>query len=147
MELTIKHFDELNAQELFDIYHSRVAVFVVEQNCPYQEVDEADRHAYHLTLRESGELLAYLRVVESGVLHDEVTIGRVLSLKRRKGYASILLKEAVRLAEERLGADIIRIEAQTYAMPLYEQAGFVASGEEYLEDGIPHKTMFRKKIE
>ena len=145
MKLTIKHFDELSAQELFEIYRSRVAVFVVEQNCPYQEVDEADRHAYHLTLQENGELLAYLRVVEAGILHDEVTIGRVLSIKRRKGYASILLKEGVRLAEDQLGASTIRIEAQTYAMPLYEQSGFVAIGEEYLEDDIPHVTMLRKK--
>ena len=108
-------------------------------------MDEADRHAYHLTLRENGELLAYLRVVEAGVLHDEVTIGRVLSLQRRKGYASILLREGVRLAEERLGADVIRIEAQTYAMPLYEKAGFVPVSEEFLEDGIPHVRMLRTK--
>ena len=145
MELTVKHFSELSAQELFEIYHSRVAVFVVEQNCPYQEVDEADRHAWHITLRENGRLQAYLRVVEAGVLHSEVTIGRVLSLQRRKGYASTLLEEGVRLAEEKLGADTIRIEAQTYAMPLYERAGFVAVSEEYLEDGIPHVTMLRKR--
>ena len=63
----------------------------------------------------------------------------------RMGYASTLLKEGVRLAEEKLGADTIRIEAQTYAMPLYEQAGFVAVSEEYLEDGIPHVTMLRKR--
>lgn len=145
MELTIKHFDELSAAELFEIYCSRVAVFVVEQNCPYQEVDEADRHAYHIVLRENGELLAYLRVVEKNVLCDEVTIGRVLSLKRRKGYASRLLTEGICVAEERLGADQIVIEAQTYAMPLYEKAGFVAVSEEFLEDGIPHVRMLRTK--
>ena len=145
MELTIKHFDELSAQELFEIYRSRVAVFVVEQNCPYQEVDEADRHAYHITLREDGELVAYLRVVEQNVLRPEVTIGRVLSLKRRKGYASRLLAEGIRVAEERLNADRIVIEAQTYAMPLYEKAGFVPVSEEFLEDGIPHVRMLRTK--
>lgn len=145
MELTIKHFDELSAQELFEIYRSRVAVFVVEQNCPYQEVDEADRHAYHITLREDGELVAYLRVVEQNVLWEEVTIGRVLSLKRRKGYASRLLSEGIRVAEERLHADKIVIEAQVYAMPLYEKAGFVPVSEEFLEDGIPHVRMLRTK--
>ena len=145
MELTIKHFDELSAQELFEIYRSRVAVFVVEQNCPYQEVDEADRHAYHITLREDGELVAYLRVVEQNVLREEVTIGRVLSLKRRKGYASRLLAEGIRVAEESLHADKIVIEAQTYAMPLYEKAGFVPVSEEFLEDGIPHVRMLRTK--
>ena len=145
MELTIKHFDELSAQELFEIYRSRVAVFVVEQNCPYQEVDEADRHAYHITLREDGELVAYLRVVEQNVLREEVTIGRVLSLKRRKGYASRLLSEGIRVAEERLHADKIVIEAQVYAMPLYEKAGFVPVSEEFLEDGIPHVRMLRTK--
>ena len=145
MELTIKHFDELSAQELFEIYRSRVSVFVVEQNCPYQEVDEADRHAYHITLREDGELVAYLRVVEQNVLREEVTIGRVLSLKRRKGYASRLLSEGIRVAEECLNADKIVIEAQVYAMPLYEKAGFVPVSEEFLEDGIPHVRMLRTK--
>ena len=145
MELTITHFDELSAQELFEIYRSRVAVFVVEQNCPYQEVDEADRHAYHITLRENDELVAYLRVVEQNVLREEVTIGRVLSLKRRKGYASRLLAEGIRVAEECLNADKIVIEAQVYAMPLYEKAGFVPVSEEFLEDGIPHVRMLRTK--
>ena len=145
MELTIKHFDELSAQELFEIYRSRVAVFVVEQNCPYQEVDEADRHAYHITLREDNELVAYLRVVEQNVLREEVTIGRVLSLKRRKGYASRLLSEGIRVAEESLHADKIVIEAQVYAMPLYEKAGFFPVSEEFLEDGIPHVRMLRTK--
>ena len=145
MELTIKHFDELSAQELFEIYRGRVAVFVVEQNCPYQEVDEADRHAYHITLRENDELVAYLRVVEQNVLREEVTIGRVLSLKRRKGYASRLLSEGIRVAEESLHADKIVIEAQVYAMPLYEKAGFVPVSEEFLEDGIPHVRMLRTK--
>ena len=145
MELTITHFDELSAQELFEIYRSRVAVFVVEQNCPYQEVDEADRHAYHITLRENDELVAYLRVVEQNVLREEVTIGRVLSLKRRKGYASRLLAEGIRVAEDRLNADKIVIEAQVYAMPLYEKAGFVPVSEEFLEDGIPHVRMLRTK--
>lgn len=145
MELTIKHFDELSAQELFEIYRSRVSVFVVEQNCPYQEVDEADRHAYHITLREDGELVAYLRVVEQNVLREEVTIGRVLSLKRRKGYASRLLSEGIRVAEECLHADKIVIEAQVYAMPLYKKAGFVPVSEEFLEDGIPHVRMLRTK--
>ncbi len=145
MELSIKHFHELTGEELFEIYRSRVAVFVVEQNCPYQEVDEADRHAYHITLREDGELVAYLRVVEQNVLREEVTIGRVLSLKRRRGYASRLLSEGIRVAEERLHADKIVIEAQTYAMPLYEKAGFVPVSEEFLEDGIPHVRMLRTK--
>ena len=145
MELTIKHFDELSTEELFAIYRSRVAVFVVEQNCPYQEVDEADRHAYHIALREDGELVAYLRVVEQNVLREEVTIGRVLSLQRRKGYASHLLTEGIRIAEERLGADRIVIEAQTYAMPLYEKAGFIPVSDEFLEDGIPHVRMLRTK--
>lgn len=145
MELTIKHFSELTAQELYEIYHSRVAVFVVEQNCPYQEVDEADRHAYHLTLKENGKLLAYLRVVEQNVLRKEVTIGRVLATERRRGYASRLLAEGIRVAEEQLHADKIIIEAQTYALPLYEKAGFVPVSEEFLEDGIPHVRMLRTK--
>ena len=145
MELIAKPFDRLTARELYEIFKVRMSVFVVEQNCPYQEVDEADRHAYHLALWEKGELVAYLRVVEQNVLRDEVTIGRVLSLRRRKGYASRLLAEGIRVAEEKLNADRIVIEAQTYAMPLYEKAGFVPVSEEFLEDGIPHVRMLRTK--
>ncbi len=141
MELTGKHFSELTTEELFDIYKLRVSVFVVEQNCPYQEVDSADKTAYHIWLKEDGELLAYLRVLPRGVVREEVSLGRVIAVRRRCGLGSRILAAGIRTAVERFGADCIVIEAQTHARGLYEKAGFVQTSEEFLEDGIPHIQM------
>ena len=141
MELTGKHFSELTTEELFDIYKLRVSVFVVEQNCPYQEVDSADKTAYHIWLKEDGELLAYLRVLPRGVVREEVSLGRVIAVRRRCGLGSRILAAGIRTAVERFGADCIVIEAQTYARGVYEKAGFVQTSEEFLEDGIPHIQM------
>ncbi len=141
MELTVKHFNELTAAELFDIYKLRTAVFVVEQNCAYQEVDDADKSAYHVWLHENGEILAYIRVLPKGVKFDDVSIGRVISAKRRQGFGTRILNEGIKVAKEKLGADIITIEAQTYAKGFYENVGFVRISEEFLEDGIPHIRM------
>lgn len=141
MELTGKHFSELTTEELFDIYKLRVSVFVVEQSCPYQEVDSADKTAYHIWLKEDGELLAYLRVLPRGVVREEVSLGRVIAVRRRCGLGSRILAAGIRTAVEQFGADCIVIEAQTYARGLYEKAGFVQTSEEFLEDGIPHIQM------
>lgn len=141
MELTGKHFSELTTEELFDIYKLRVSVFVVEQSCPYQEVDSADKTAYHIWFKEDGELLAYLRVLPRGVVREEVSLGRVIAVRRRCGLGSRILAAGIRTAVERFGADCIVIEAQTYARGLYEKAGFVQTSEEFLEDGIPHIQM------
>ena len=141
MELTGKHFSELTTEELFDIYKLRVSVFVVEQSCPYQEVDSADKTAYHIWLKEDGELLAYLRVLPRGVVREELALGRVIAVRRRCGLGSRILAAGIRTAVEQFGADCIVIEAQTYARGLYEKAGFVQTSEEFLEDGIPHIQM------
>ena len=141
MELVIKHFDELSTQELFEIFKLRVSVFVVEQNCPYQEVDDADKKAYHVYLKDETGIQAYLRVLPKGVTFDEISIGRVIAVKRRCGLGSLILSEGIKVAKERLGAESIAIEAQVYARKLYEKAGFVQSSSEFLEDGIPHIKM------
>lgn len=141
MELVIKHFDELSTQELFEIFKLRVAVFVVEQNCPYQEVDDADKNAYHVYLKDETGIQAYLRVLPKGVTFDEISIGRVIAVKRRRGLGSLILSEGIKVAKERFGAESIVIEAQVYARKLYEKAGFVQSSSEFLEDGIPHTKM------
>ena len=87
MELIQKHFSQLTTLELQKLYQLRVAVFVVEQQCPYQEVDAADVSAFHLWLQEGEEILAYLRVLPKGVNFDEVSIGRVIALRRRQGLS------------------------------------------------------------
>lgn len=145
MQIITKTFQELSTEELFDIYQLRVAVFVVEQNCPYQEVDEKDKLSIHMMLKEDERILAYLRVLPPGVSFPEASIGRVIAVERRKGYASILVKEAIRTALQTYHVDTLTIEAQTYAREFYEKLGFYQTSEEFLEDGIPHIQMQYKK--
>lgn len=141
MELCVKRFDQLTLDELYDIMELRVAVFVVEQTCPYPEIDGRDRGAYHVFLRDEAGIQAYLRVLDRGVSFPEVSIGRVIAVKRRQGLGTEILRAGIRTAVEKFGADAIRIEAQTYARSLYEKQGFRQVSEEFLEDGIPHIQM------
>ena len=138
METVVKHFSELTLDELYEILKLRAAVFVVEQNCAYQDLDEVDKDAYHVYIKDEGKLLAYLRVVDKNKRLDEVSVGRVISLKRRIGLGSKLLQIGLQTAKEKYGATVIKVGAQTYAKPFYEQAGFCQVSEEYEEDGIPH---------
>lgn len=141
MELVVKHFNELSRDELYEIYRLRVSVFIVEQNCPYRDIGEADRSAYHLWLEDEDGIVAYARVLPAGVLFDEPSVGRVISVKRRLGYGSIIVEEGKKVAMERFGASTIVVEAQVYARTLYEKAGFRQVSDMFLEDGIPHIMM------
>lgn len=141
MELICKHFTQLTRDELFQIYKLRVAVFIVEQQCAYPEIDDADQVAWHLWLQDGDGIAAYLRVLPPGTTFDAASIGRVIAVKRRQGLGSRIVAEGVRTARERFGAQTITIEAQTYARALYERAGFVQTSQEFLEDGIPHIRM------
>ncbi|MBE6877848.1 MAG: GNAT family N-acetyltransferase [Ruminococcaceae bacterium] len=140
MEIIVKTFHQLTTDELYEILKIRCAVFVVEQNCPYQDIDGTDKRALHLFLKdENGDIVSYLRIFEK----DENTaqIGRVVTAVRRKGYGTQLLKEAMVQAKQHFGKSRIYLEAQTYALPFYSAQGFVPFGEEFLEDGIPHIRM------
>lgn len=141
MQVIVKKFSELNTEELYSIMELRVAVFVVEQNCPYLEIDGLDRDAVHVWLEEDGKILAYLRVMDRGVESEYVSIGRLLAAERRKGYGTRILSEGISVAREYFGADRIYLEAQVYARGLYEKQGFKAVSEEFLLDGIPHVKM------
>lgn len=141
MNIQVKHFNELNTKELFDILKYRVEVFVVEQKCYYQEVDDYDKEAYHVFVYEDGILIAYARVLPKGLAFSEVSIGRVLSRHRRSGNGTKIMQAAINTAIEKFNADKIIIEAQTYAKKLYENLGFKQISDEFLEDGIPHIKM------
>jgi ElaA protein len=141
MQLIIKHFNELTTGELYDILAARAEVFVVEQNCAYQDLDGIDKNAYHLYYKENGKIVAYLRVIDKGERLDEVSIGRVISLKRRQGVGGELMRAGIAVAKEKFGATKIKVGAQTYAKPFYESVGFVQISDEYDEDGIPHVYM------
>ncbi|MBQ8343146.1 MAG: GNAT family N-acetyltransferase [Clostridia bacterium] len=138
MEKTVKKFDELTAAELYEILRVRAEVFVVEQNCVYQDLDGVDLEAYHVFLRENGKIVAYLRVVDKGKRLDEVSIGRVISLKRRQGVGGELMRLGLAVAKEKFGARVVKVGAQVYAKPFYESVGFTQISGEYIEDGIPH---------
>lgn len=120
MRLVIKQFSELTTEELFAIYKLRVSVFVVEQKCAYQEVDEVDKAAYHIWLEDDNGIEAYLRLMPEGVVCPETSLGRVIAVKRRCGMGSRIVSESIRFAKEKLAAKEIVIEAQTYVKKLYE---------------------------
>lgn len=141
MELYVKHYAELTRDELFDILAARSAVFVVEQNCVYQDIDAYDKQAYHVFLRNNDALVAYLRVIDRRNEGGEVMLGRVISLHRRCGLGSRIVQAGIAAAKEKFAAKRIRIEAQSYAIPFYAQQGFRQTSDEFLEDGIPHVEM------
>lgn len=141
METVIKHFQELTTNELYEILRLRAEVFVVEQNCVYQDVDNVDLDAYHVYLRENGEIVAYLRVIDKGKRLDEVSLGRVIARYRRRGLGSAIMKTGIAVAKEKFHAKRIQIGAQAWAQPFYESVGFRRISDEYIEDGIPHVYM------
>ena len=141
MELIIKRFEELTTKELYEILKIRVSVFVVEQSCPYQEIDDKDKQSFHVYLKDDDGIQAYLRVVDKGASFDEVSIGRVIAVKRRCGLGSKILSEGIKVAKDKLQATTIKIEAQSYAKGFYEKQGFRQISKEFLEDGIPHILM------
>lgn len=137
--MEVKSFDQLTTRELYEILKTRAAVFVVEQNCVYQDLDDIDFKSTHIMLYSDGELVAYSRVFkddESDLWH----IGRVLTTQRQKHFGLRIMEEAIRVAKEK-DAQLIEIEAQSYAIGFYEQLGFKVSSDEFILDGIPHRRM------
>ena len=141
METVVKRFEELTPEELYDILKLRAEVFIVEQNCVYQDIDDKDKGAWHVFLRDDDGLEAYLRVLDKGVAFEEVSIGRVVSRKREKGFGKMVMDAGIKAAVEKLGADRIKIVAQSYAEGFYQKSGFVTVSEEFMYDGIPHVYM------
>jgi len=139
MECIVKTFDQLTPREVYEILRVRTAVFVVEQTCPYQEADGVDYEAFHVWLQDERGIRAYLRAFS----RDETTaqVGRVLTLDRGKGLGMEVLQAGIRTVREQMDAEKIFIEAQTYTIDFYGKVGFRVTGEEFLEDGIPHVPM------
>ena len=143
---TIKRFDELTLDELYNILQLRNEVFIVEQNCVYKDLDGKDRSAWHLLAVEDGKLVAYTRILPPGVSYNDPAIGRVVtsSLKRRSGLGRELMKRSIEACEKLFGKISISLSAQVYLQSFYESLDFIVVGEEYLDDGIPHIKMSRK---
>ena len=142
----IKTFDDITTQELYSVIKARVNVFVVEQNCPYPDLDDYDQKAVHLWAENEGEILAYCRIFDKGIKYKETSIGRVITTEkgRAKGLGRQLIKYALEVIENRLHQTEVRISAQDYLLRFYSDFGFVDTGKKYLEDNLPHTEMFRK---
>jgi len=142
MNWELSKFEELTNQDLHDIFRLRVDIFVVEQNCPYGEIDGKDPQSLHLLYKKNGEIVAYARILPPGVSYDEPSIGRVIVAKqhRKTGLAHELLAQAVKVARANYHQPI-KIGAQAHLEKYYARAGFVKTSAVYLEDGIPHIEM------
>lgn len=141
MKQYIKRFDELTSAELYEILKLRNAVFIVEQNCAYQDIDGLDETAYHMWLEDENGIAAYVRLLPPGVRFDDSVIGRVIAVRRRSGVGSQIVRTAQSAVREVFGTDSVTIEAQVYAREFYEKLGFVQQSGEFDEDGIPHILM------
>ena len=139
--LHTKRFDQLTVDELYELLRIRSEVFVVEQNCVYQDLDRDDQEAVHLWLTEGGKVVALCRVCPAGTHMREVSVGRVITTERGKGYGKRIMLEGIAAAREHFHAKVIEIEAQEYAKGFYEQVGFRQSSDPFMLDGIPHIKM------
>lgn len=147
MDFVAKRFNELSLDEYHELLKLRCAVFLVEQQSPYQEVDDADKEAIHLYFRNGeGALGAYARVLPAGVTHPTASIGRVIAVDRGCGAGRRIMEEAIRIAQEELDADVITIEAQVQARGFYDKLGFVQTSDEFDDGGIPHIEMQLKRV-
>ncbi len=139
MSFVSKYFDELSTRELYEILKVRAEIFVAEQKCVYQDLDDKDYNSLHVFYEDDGKVRAYLRSFfkEPGV----VQMGRVLTLQHGTGLGGKLLKEGIEQSREKQHPERIIIEAQCYATGYYEREGFVICSEKFMEDGIPHVQM------
>ncbi len=149
LKISVKHYDDLTKDEFHDLIALRIEVFVIEQNCPYQEVDGLDKDAYHLILRSpkqegiGGHIIGTVRILKAGVSYKELAIGRVVSSPkfRGQGLGHLMMEACMKFIEDELGHQDIRLSAQTHLRHYYERYGFTTTGKDYLEDGIPHSEM------
>lgn len=139
MKTFIKEFEELDLNSLYNILKLRNEIFIVEQNCPYPDIDHKDQQSVHIFLEASGEIIAYLRIIPA----DVPAIGRVVVKQefRKKGYARKLMLKAIEKIKTDLKKSRIKLQAQFYLLEFYESLGFRQVSEIYLEDNIPHVDM------
>ena len=142
MEFVQKMFDELTNRELYEILRAREAVFVVEQNCPYYDIDGLDYPSLHMFYKdEDGSVQACLRIFEKVDEPGTMQIGRVVTVARGIGLGGKILHRAVQWIRENCDANGIYLEAQQYAIGYYAKEGFQVVSDPFLEDGIPHVQM------
>ena len=148
LEVFIKKFNELSIEEMYEILKLRVNIFVVEQKCPYEELDGKDDKCIHLFYKENDEIAAYLRIIPKGLSFDSVSIGRVCVKQeyRKQKLGRKIMEEAINYTENTLKEYKITVGAQEYLKDFYASFDFEKTSETYLEDDIPHLDMKREKL-
>ena len=142
----VKHFNELTVPEYHDLLFLRIEVFVIEQDCPYQDVDNKDKVAYHVFgTNNKNETVAVARILPKNVSYTEISIGRIAVDKNNRGtgIADDLMNTCFEFIEQQFGKQPIRISAQQYLLNFYNRHGFKQVSEMYLEDNIPHIEMLK----
>ena len=146
MKITVFKYQDLGQERLYEILKLRLEVFVVEQKCAYQDLDNKDEKALHLVGEENNKLIAYTRIFRKGDFFKNSSIGRVLVKKeyRNKDYGRIIMRRSIEKLKEDPKEEKIELSAQKYLLKFYSELGFEKKGEEYLEDNIPHVKMILK---
>ncbi|MGA1225841.1 MAG: GNAT family N-acetyltransferase [Tamlana sp.] len=148
LEIIVKSFEVLTKKELYNLLQLRSEVFVVEQDCVYQDIDGKDQKALHVLGFKDDKLIAYTRIFKPGDYFTEASIGRVVVTKneRQFKYGYDIMKASINAIKTHYNEDLIKISAQCYLKQFYTNLGFKAVGEEYLEDDIPHIAMIKKRL-
>ena len=146
MKITTYTYQQLSKEKLYQIIKLRLEVFVIEQNCIYQDLDNKDQKAIHLVGEEDGKLIAYTRLFKKGDYFENASIGRVIVKKesRKKDYGKTIMQKSIEELKNEHNEENIEISAQKYLIKFYLDLGFKKIGEEYLEDNIPHIKMLLK---
>lgn len=146
LKIKTKYFNELTITELYDLLQLRSDVFVVEQDCVYQDLDGKDKDALHVIGVKNKTIVAYTRVFKPGNYFNEASIGRVVVAhnERHHKYGYEIMSASIEAVKDFYNETIIKLSAQTYLKKFYNNLGFTEEGDEYLEDGIPHIVMVKK---
>jgi ElaA protein len=141
-----KTFSELNNQELYQILRLRSEVFVVEQDCVYQDLDNKDQISIHIFQKKKNEIVAYTRIFKSGDYYKNPSIGRVVVSKKNRGkeLGKKIMIYSIEFIKKNIKGEKIELSAQKYLDKFYKELGFYKKGEDYLEDGIPHQRMIKE---
>ena len=138
-----KTFSELDTEDLYQILRIRSEVFVVEQDCVYQDIDNKDQNAIHLYYKENDQIVAYTRIFKAGDYYENPCIGRVIVSKKNRGndLGKKIMIDSMEYIKQNIKGEKIELSAQKYLDKFYKDLGFYKIGEDYLEDGIPHQRM------
>ena len=144
--IVAKTFYELNIEELYQILRLRSEVFVVEQDCVYLDLDNKDQISVHVFQNEKDEIVAYTRIFKSGDYYKNPSIGRVVVSKKNRGkdLGKKIMIYSIEYINKNLKGEKIELSAQIYLEKFYKDLGFYRTGEDYLEDGIPHQRMIKE---